>query len=294
VDASVHFEALFGRAVPELEAGVIARELRGEMAPLVERLRRMVGTLSRERLAGQEPLQAAQAVASELQSAADVQAVRAFNTGHKTLEHGLERLRQLEDHLHDAALEQIRAARRALETEWPALEADGLTDGTLQDSVDAIADILSKETFYKDLPALATAAAQVQHGYAARFAEAAAERSEAYSAAIEKLQATEGWADLGDSVRDEIAAPLRSRANEDAEGFSLAMLRENTLACPGILKNAIERIHRSVPGEEPDFVSVSELLRGPITSEEQLDAALMQLRERCLKSIADGTAVVLV
>lgn len=294
VDASVHFESLFGRAVPELEAGVIARELRSEMAPLAERLRRMSGLLSQARLEGTEPLQAAQAVTSELQSGSDAQAIRAFNTGHKTLEHGLERLRQLEEHLHEAALEQIRAARRALESEWPALEADGYGDGALQDSVAAIADILSKETFYNELPALATAAAQVQQAHATRVAEAATERAAAYSAALEELEATDGWSELDQSLREEIAGPLRRRADPDHQGVPLAMLRENTLACPGLLKNAIERVHRSIPGDEPEFVSVSQLLHGPITSEEQLDTGLAQLRERCLKSIADGTAVILI
>jgi hypothetical protein len=294
VDASVHFEALFGRAVPELEAGVIARELRGEMAPLAERLRRMVGRLSRERLAGQEPLQAAQAVASELQSASDVQAVRAFNTGHKTLEHGLERLRQLEDHLHDAALEQIRAARRAVEAEWPALEADGFADGTLQDSVDAIADILSKETLYKELPAVATAAAQVQQAYEARLAEAAAERAGAYGAALEKLEATPRWQELEEGLQAEIATPLRARASQEGSGLSLAMLRENALACPGILRNAVERVLQlSATDAEPEVVIVSDLVRGLITSEEQLDAALVQIHDRCLKSIVDGASVIL-
>lgn len=294
VDASVHFEALFGRAVPELEAGVIARELRAEMAPLAERLRRIGGLLARERLEGQEPLHAAHAVTAELQSASDVQAIRAFNTGHKTLEHGLERLRQLEEHLHEAALEQIRAARRALDSEWPALKADGYGDGTLQDSADAIADILAKETFYNDLPALATATSHVQQAHAGRFAEAARERAEAYGTAIEKLESTPGWAELEDGVRTEIAAPLLSRASEEASGQSLAMLRENILACPGLLKTAVEKVLQlSATDSEPAVIVVSELVRGLITSEEQLDAALQQIHDRCLRSIADGTSVIL-
>lgn len=294
VDASVHFEMLFGRAVPELEAGVIARELRAEMAPLAERLRRMAGVLSRERLPGLEPLLAAQAVASELQSATDVQAVRAFNTGHKTLEHGLERLRQLEEHLHEAALEQLRAARRALETEWPALKADGYADGTLQDSLDAIADVLSKETFYHELPALASATAQVQQSYAGRFDKAAAERAETYGAALEKLESTPGWTELDEDVRREIADPLRSRAYPEATGIGLAMIRENILACPGILKATAEQVLQlSATDAEPEVVKVSDLVRGLITNEEQLDSALGQLRERCVKSLADGTSVIL-
>ena len=294
VDASVHFLGLFGRAVPELEAGVIARELRAEMAPLAERLRRMIDVMSRESLPGQGPLQAAHAVASELQSGTDVQALKAFNTGHKTLEYGLDRLRHLEEHLHDAALEQLRAARRALDTEWPALRADGHADGTLQDSVDAIADVLSKETFYNELPALGAATAQVQQAHAARFAEAATERAAAYAAALEKLAATPGWTDLEDDVRTEIAAALRSRASEETTGLSLAMLRENTLACPGILRTAIEKVLQLLAtGAEPEVVVVSDLIRGLIATEEQLDAALQQIHDRCLESIASGTAVIL-
>lgn len=295
VDASLYFEALFGRAVSELEAGVIARELRGEMAPLGERLRRVLGVLARERLAGQEPLQAAQSVASELQSGTDDQAVKAFITGHKTLEHGLERLQKLEEHLHDAALEQLRAGRRAAESEWPALEADGVTDGQLQDAVAVIRDILAKETFYTEMPALATATAQVQGAYAARFAEAAAERAETYGAALKKLTQTPGWSELDPDVQSEVAEPLRRRADEKAPKVSLAMVRENTLAYPGILKSAVERVLQLAAGgdSEPERVVISDVVHGLITSEEQLDAALEQIRDRCLKSIADGTSVIL-
>ena len=294
VAASVHFEALFGRAVPELTAAVIAREVREEVVPIAERLRRTLAVLARERLPGEEPLQAAQNVAAEIQAGSDAKAVNAFNTGHKTLEHALDRLRQLEEHLHEAALEQIRAARRALDSEWPALEADGYGDPALQDSVDAIADILSKETFYNELPALATATSHVHQAYAGRHADAARERAEAYSAALEKLEATPGWNDLEEGVQGQIAAPLRSRASEAGSGLSLAMLRENTLACSGLLKTAVEKVLQlSATDAEPDVVVVSDLVRGLITSEEQLDSALQQIHDRCLKSIADGTSVIL-
>jgi len=294
VDASIHFEKLFGRAVSELEAGVIARELRAEIAPLAERLRHIAGSLSSERLPGLEPLQAAQSVASELQSAGDIKAVRAFNTGHKTLEHGLERLRRLEEQLTYAALEQLRAARRALDTEWPALKSDGFADDTLQDALDAIADVLAKETFYNELPALASATAQVQRAYSARFAQAVAERVATYSAATRKLEATVGWSELEDGVRAEIAAPLRTRASQKAEGLALAMLRENTLACPGLLKAAVEKVLRlSTPDSKPQRVVVSDLVRVLISNEEQLDSALGQVRELCVKSLAEGTPVIL-
>jgi hypothetical protein len=294
VDASVHFEALFGRAVPELEAGVIARELRAEMAPLASRFSRMTETLSRHRLPGREPLQAAQAVASELQSGPDVQAVRLFNTGHKTLEHGIARLRQLEEHLHEAAHGQLRAAYRAIEIEWPELRADGGADSGLEHSVDAVADVLSKETFYNELPGLASATAQIQQAYAGRFTEASLERTEAYSAAIAKLESTPGWLELDAGIQDEIVAPLRSRANQDVSKLSLAMLRENSLACSGLLAAAAEKVLQHFATEaEPDVVTVSDLVRGLITTEEQLDAALGQIQERCLKSIANGSPVIL-
>lgn len=294
VSASMHFERIFGRAVQELTPAIVAQELRKEMTPLAERVRKAVGVLASQGLLGQDPLLAAQSVVSELQAGSDEKVVNAFNTGHKALEHGLGRLKRLEEHLHEAALEQLRAARRALEVEWPALRADGQSDGTLQDPVEAIADILSKETFFNELPALATATQQVQQAHAARLAEAATERAETYNAALAQLEATGGWLELSADLRDEIAAPLRQRAESDPDGLPLAMLRENTLACPGLLKNAVERVHRAVPGDEPAFVSVSQMVHGPLTSEEQLDAALTLLRDRCLESINDGTSVILI
>ena len=72
------------------------------------------------------------------------------------------------------------------------------------------------------------------------------------------------------------------------------MLRENTLACPSILKSATEHVLK-FPGRgpEPDVVIVTEIVRALISNEEQLDMALEQVRDRCLKSILDGTPVIL-
>ena len=294
VYASTHFEALFGRAVQELEAGAVTRELRAEMGPIGERLREMTTVLNSEHLPGQDTLDAAQNLAIELQSGTDSQVVKAFLAGHKALEHGLERLQQLEEHLHEAALEQLRAARRAVALEWPALEQDGLTDSELEDAADAITDILAKETFYKELPALNTASAKVQAAFGSRYEQAAAERAETYQAALEKLASTPGWEDLNEDTQAEIREPLRRRAEEEDPPVPLAMLREATLACPEILRDAVRRVIQSAAGgTEPEILVVSDLVRGSITSEEQLEAVLDQIRERCLISIADGKPVIL-
>jgi len=189
-------------------------------------------------------------------------------------------------------MEQLRAALRAAQVEWPALEADGVADADLRDTVDAITDILGNETFYKELPALNSATARIQTAYKARYDEAAAERTSAYQAALAKLAGTPGWKDLKEDTQSEIAEPLRRRAEQGGSTASLAMLRENTLACPGILQNAVQRVLQSV-GTKPDIVVVSGLIRGTITNEEQLDAALGQIREQCLKHLADGTPVIL-
>ena len=227
--------------------------------------------------------------------APDAKAVNAFNTGHKTLEHGLDRLRQLEEHLHEAALEQIRAARRALESEWPALEADGYGDGALQDSVDAIADILSKETFYNELPALATATAQVQQAYAARHRRGCRERAEAYSAALEKLEATAGWNDLeeGRAGRDRGSPakpgergrgrgcpwPCSGRTPSRAQGFSRPPSRRSC--------SYRQRMRSRTWSWSPTSCADS----SPAKSNWM--PRLQQIHDRCLKSIADGTSVIL-
>ncbi|MEX2552633.1 MAG: BREX system P-loop protein BrxC, partial [Actinomycetota bacterium] len=74
VDASGHFERIFGKAVRDLEAGSIAMELRAEMGPIGDRLRQMMVRLATESLPGRETLARAEKLASELQSVTDSQA----------------------------------------------------------------------------------------------------------------------------------------------------------------------------------------------------------------------------
>lgn len=294
VDASTHFETIFGRPVRELAAGVVASELRTELAPLAERLRRMLGLLSRERLAGQESLQSAQLVVAEVLATRDAPAIRAFVVGHKSVEHGLERLQRLEEHLHEAALEQLRAARRATDVELPAVRADGCLDTGLDEAADVIRDVLAKETFFDELPALAASSGRIHDTYAARHAQATAARHGAYEAALETLQETPGWKQLEAQLQMEIAAPLHRRLREEVADVPLSMLREGTLACPALLRNAIERVLQlSAADGEPEVVIVSHVVRGLIANEEQLDSALGQVRDRCLKSIAEGKPVIL-
>jgi hypothetical protein len=265
------------------------------MSPLGERLRHTLEILSRDRLPGEEPLRSAHAVTSEVQAGTDGQAIKAFVIGHKALEHGLERLRQLEDHLHDAALEQLRAARRAVETEWPALQMDGNRDARLEEASALIHDVLAKETFFNEMATVAAETGRIQDAYSARHEEAAAELTRAYQEALGRLVETLGWKELDEEVRNEIAEPLRRRADGDPARHPLAMLRETTLACPGILKSSVERVvQASAIGADPDVVIVSEVMKGRlISNEEQLDVALGEVRDRCLRSIADGNPVLL-
>src|SRR5690606_28527042 len=151
-----------------------------------------------------------------------------------------------------------------------------------------------KETFFNELPALASASGQIHQAHEERRAEAAEGRCTAYEQALKKLALTTGWHELDEELQDEIAAPLRRRARAPEPSDSLAMLRENTHACPGILQNAIQRVLQSAAtGDDPDILVVTDLVRGPITNEEQLEAALQQIRERAQRSLADGTPVIL-
>jgi hypothetical protein len=294
IDASAYFEQIFGKEVRELEAGAIATELRSEMGPIADRVGRMITTLNTENLPGQDALLAVKNLAAELQSVQDSRAISVFVTGHKALEHGLDRLQELEEYLHDAALEQLRAARRAVTVEWPALEADGMTETALKDAADAIADILAKETFYKELPALNSATAQIQTAFNGRYEEAVERQRKTYEAALEKLAQSPAWKDLDDATQQEIAAPLRTRAMYSGRTAPLAMVRETILASPGLLQNALERVIRSGGGGSgPEILVISDLIKGAITSEEQLETVLNEIRDHCLRSIADGTPVIL-
>jgi ABC-type transporter Mla subunit MlaD len=132
------------------------------------------------------------------------------------------------------------------------------------------------------------------------YKEAFAARRRAYTDALETLYGTSGWTDLKEAEQADVARRLRERSAEEPLGEPwrqaatiLGSLRDQADAAKGLLDAAHEALRKLVTPQAVE-INVRALLSGPISNQEELDAALTAIREEIEKTLADGKPVVLV
>jgi hypothetical protein len=294
VDAAEHFKETFGIAVKELEQGAVAREIREQIERHEPDVREAHTTLVAHGLPGSEMLTEALAQMAVMRTSAESQVILTFNGAYKDLKEAIKRSAELVQTLDETQLLTISRAKSTLSSTWPFLDSEPDLPDELRERAVALQDILQRETFFRELAAIDQHTHALDGEYAKRHTASVTERCEAYEAALTRLKGTPGWDQLDADQQEQVSALLRSRAaNDGAASIPIALLREQTQACGGLLDKAEEEMLRIVDGTRIERLDVASYFAGGIESEEQLEAALAGLRERVAELIAAGKKVLI-
>jgi len=294
LEAEAAYREVFGKHLPELQPAVIAETLRKEVGAAEEQLYEVHGVLLTHGLPGATTLQEALDQLRVLRVGSEDDAILSFNSGHKALKDAVKRAAELRTALTDPRLQDLARARRAIEVSWPVLEQEeGLPDG-LAERAAALGDLLQRETFHRELPAIDQHTAAVETEFRTRFKAAAEARATAYQKAMATLQATDGWDELNEEQQSRVAAPLRTRATPQVpETATLAFLRSELSACPQHLKLAIQEMMELIEGNSLVTVSISDFFAVRIDSLEQLEAGLTSFRQHISRLLGEGKRVLI-
>ena len=292
IDASEHFKEVFGREISELEQGVVANAICEEIHRHDEELHAVHTTLVQYSLPGAEVLRTALDQMRSIRAGKEDHAILTFNAAYKELKEAIKRGAELSQVLTEARLCGISRARKALDVVWPFLkEEPDLTDYD-RDHAEQLADLMAKETFFRDMPAIDQHARALEQEHKRRHKEAAQARAAAYEDAAKTLRATPGWDQLGEDQQQRVSGSLVSRAVTDGTtAMAIPLLRSDLAACSGRLSTAIEEMLRILDGNRVVRVAASGYFTGGIETEEQLDQALSGLREQCLELIGAGKKI---
>ena len=292
IDASEHFKEVFGREISELEQGVVANAICEEIHRHDEELHAVHTTLVQYSLPGAEVLRTALDQMRSIRAGKEDHTILTFNAAYKELKEAIKRGAELSQVLTEARLCDISRARKALDVVWPFLkEEPDLTDYD-RDHAEQLADLMAKETFFRDMPAIDQHARALKQEHKRRHKEAAQARAAAYEDAAKSLRATPGWDQLGEDQQQRVSGSLVSRAVTDgATAMAIPLLRSDLAACSGRLSTAIEEMLRILDGNRVVRVAASGYFTGGIETEEQLDQALSGLREHCLELIGAGKKI---
>jgi hypothetical protein len=292
VEASEHFKDVFGKEIAELEQGAVAHALREAIHRHDEELREVATTLTQHGLPGVDVLRSTLDHMRSIRTGKEDHAILTFNSAYKELKEAIKRGAELTHTLTPPRLHDLSRARKALDTLWPFLREESDLSDTDRAHAEMLADVMAKETFFRELPAIDEHTRALEQAYTRRHAEAVQARTAAYAEAFASVRATPGWEQLNDDQQQRVTAPLATRASTDgADGLSIPLLRADLHACSGLCNKAIEEMVRLVDGSRVVRVHAASYFAGGIETEEQLEAALAGLREECIELIGAGKKV---
>jgi hypothetical protein len=292
VKASEAFRDTFGTEVRELNAGAIVHELRKEIARHEDTVASSLGQLTAHHLPGGAVLEGALGQMKAILRGSEESALGTFNSSHRSIKDAIKRAAELEQGLTDPRLHDLERARQALATAWPFLRQEADISDELRAKAAALEDLLARESFYKELPAIEQNTKAIETEYDRRFEEALNSRIVTYTKAFDRLVKTSGWGEVDEDQQRRLAAPFERGKAREKERLPIPQLRSERDACDGRLRATIAELRRIIDGERVVSLSLGSYFGGGIETEEQLDAALEGVREECARLIGAGKKVI--
>ena len=208
VKAAQRFADVFGKELPELEQGAVGRAIKDEVPRHEQLMQEMNTTLVTRRLPGAELLAGALDQVRVIRSGSDDNAITSFNTSYDKIKSGIRRSAELKGSLTPPRLHDLTRAHDVLERQWPFLQTEADLSAGLTTAATELAELLRRETFFKELPSIDERAHLLAKDYTSRFQAAVNERQEAYRRARTTLHAAPEWGQLNAEQQSRVEAPL--------------------------------------------------------------------------------------
>jgi hypothetical protein len=290
--AAEAYRDTFGDEVREINQATITAAIRQQVDRHQDRIADALGQLRSEGLPGCAMLSTALDQMKALVRGSEDNAVAAFNASHRALKDTIKRAADLAQALTGPRLADLARAKRAASICMPFLRQERDLAEAIRTAGATLDDLLARETFFRDLPAIEQHATAITAEYERRYQEALAARCAAYEKAFSRLIATAGWKEIDEDDQRRIADPLERGRVSPTEPVPIPQLRSEREACTSRLRDAVAEIHSLLEGERMATVSIGSYFGDGIETEEQLDAALTGIRDECARLIGSGKKVI--
>jgi len=294
IAAAEAFQDTFGSEVRGeiTNVSAIVAELRKEIARHEDTMALAHGQLIAHHLPGGGALEGAMGQMKAILRGSEDNAIATFNASHRSIKDAIKRAVELDQALSEPRLQDLERARLTLSAAWPFLsnEPDIVEETRVKATV--LEDLLARETFYRELPTIEQHASTIEAEYERRYDDAMSARVAAYTDALTRLMHTPGWESIDKGQQQTLAAPFERGKTSGGSKVPIPQLRSELDVCDVRLRDAITELHRMIDGERIVTVQLGNYFAGGVETEEQLDAALVGIREECSRLIGTGKKVI--
>lgn len=206
----------------------------------------------------------------------------------------------------EKGLAHLQRVRTAVHQVWPALQAEGL-NGKLADRAQFLQERLDDGTYYQTSPELDEALESLEAAHLSLYQTRHDQRQAAFTQASDDVKAQPNWPLVPEEMQATVLKPLTDRAGHDLdlpEGAlvcstcqaSLAEMASDLAAVDSLRSDVLLRVQElTAPEETVERVRVADVtgVGQALSTPEEVDELLEQLRDHLLKLIASGVKVVL-
>jgi hypothetical protein len=206
----------------------------------------------------------------------------------------------------EQGLEYLWRARAAVQQIWPILQAEGL-DGKLADYAHLLQDRLDAGTYYPATQEIKQALAALEKSYRDLYAGRHKQRQEVFDQAVDDVKAQPNWPSVPEEMQAATLKPLADRTGHALDlpngalvcqtcWASLAEMASDLAAVDHLRSDVLLRVQQlTTPEERIVRVRVSEVtgMGTMLSTPEEVEELLEELRDYLLKLIASGVKVIL-
>ncbi len=294
----------------DVEEGAIATAFKKFAAEELEKLYPLKALAEAHRLPVLSLLSEYQQTLTGIQGSTSDDCVRILTETGAIFGETREKVRRLRDALSDKALSALRQARMATEQVWQRLSAHGPSPEVTQ-SVNDLKGLLASDQFVESSDAIAAKTRTVLDAYKRAYLALFDRRAETYQKAVEEIRTRPEWEPLAKNNKDlaeSLIAPLISRVGAEADksavangtglgNASLTEMESDLAAVDGLRSSVLVKLQELSMGGETKApvrrVRVAEIFNRPIQTQQDLEAAIGQLRDALQKFIDEGAAIIL-
>lgn len=294
----------------DVEEGAIATAFKRVAAEELEQLYSLKALADAQQLPIRNLLVEYQQTLQGIQASSSDDCVRILTDTGAQFQAAREQVQRIREALTDKAIASIRLARQACREIWPRLAPRSPASEVLQ-SFEELKKLLDSDQLVDALDSIAKHATVVFGAYKTAWLDFFDRRAAAYQRAIDEIKNRPEYQPLSQSnpaVAQALLDPLVSRvgAAEDRAGVetgstlggsSLTEMESDLAAVDALKSSALVKLqeltYSGTKKAQVRRVRVSDVFNRPIENQDDLDAAIQQLRDTLQKFIDEGAAIIL-
>jgi hypothetical protein len=302
------YEDITGKEV-DIEEGAIAQEFRQLAVQDRENLLPLVAKLTAEGLPESDLANAHMATLEGILDMPSDDIVKTLAGEGKSFLETRQQIKKIAQAATDSNLAQLRLSKRIVSEQWPHLQNND-PDESLTSAAGTAKELLDNGQGLANISKLSAATELLNKTYQADYLSAFEERTEVYANAIAHVKGLLDWASLDQNpdISDERMEALLYSLTEKSEsildlpvgatvcqntGGTLPQLKSEIAAADSLTIAIIRAIEKLVaPDEKIERIRVSKVTSQRIGNEEELDAALKDIREHAMKLLKQNIKVI--